>query len=76
MMRKLIVVIYHMLKKKIKYYYVKKELHRKKLYEWLSFMKKIKAMSDDDWRNWEKRVRMKYELIDRKKKIQELKNIA
>jgi len=76
MMRKLVVVIYNMLKKNVKYYYVKEELHKRKLQEWIVFMKKFKAMSDDDWRNWDNRVRIKYDLRYRNEKLKRMQKSA
>ena len=72
-MRKLVVVIYKMLKRGEKYYYMKEKLYNRKLTGWIRFLNHLKSMKEEDFAKWEHNIRMKYDLEYRPKMEKELR---
>lgn len=61
LMRKLIVVIYHMLKKNQKYYYINKELHQRKINEVNKMIKYFRTLDKDKIDKLENDLLKKYD---------------
>jgi len=76
MMRKLAVIIYHMLKKKQNYYHINEELYKRKLNEWLRILNQMRSLTGAQLDKWENEICIKYDLAYRSRKIAELKKPA
>jgi transposase len=76
MMRKLAVIIYHMLKKRQNYYHINEELHKRKLHEWLRILNQMRSLTGDQLDKWENEIRIKYDLAYKSRKIADLKKPA
>jgi hypothetical protein len=76
MVRKLAVIIYHMLKKRQNYYHINEELHKRRLHEWLRILNQMRSLTGDQLNRWENEIRIKYYLVYRSRKTAELKKPA
>jgi hypothetical protein len=65
-----------MLKKRQNYYHINEELHKRKLHEWLRFLEQIRSITGGQLDKWESKIRVKYDLAYRSRKIAELKKPA
>ena len=76
MMRKLAVIIYHVLKKRQNFYHINEEVHKRKLHEWLRILNQMRSLTGDPLNRWENEIRIKYDPGYRSRKTAELKKPA
>jgi len=72
MMRKLVVIIFNMLKNKEKYYYMLEKNYKTKLNQCLRIIDKVKKIDDKYIQEWENEIREKYDLKYKRKKLEKI----